>query len=193
MGLALALLLLPLVAPAIFVLWLIARTDGGPGLYGHERIGRCGVTFKCWKIRTMVCDANERLLELLESDPEARAEWERDQKLQNDPRIIPFGSFMRRTSLDELPQIFNVLRGDMSFVGPRPVVQDELEKYGERKAVYTSIRPGITGLWQVSGRNSLSYSQRVMLDVRYSNDISFLNDIKLISLTPRSVALATGK
>lgn len=166
--------------------------DGGPGFFGHERVGQDGTRFKCWKIRSMVFDANERLSALLASDPEARAEWERDHKLVNDPRITRFGRFIRRTSLDELPQIVNVLAGDMSFVGPRPVVEEELERYGEARSAYLAMKPGITGLWQVSGRNSIEYSERVALDVQYRDEMSFLRDASLIALTARCVVSPTG-
>lgn len=189
----LAVLILPLLTPAIAILWLMAQRDGGPGFFGHERVGQGGTFFKCWKIRSMVHDANERLEVLLASDPVARAEWERDQKLSNDPRITGFGRFIRRTSLDELPQILNVLRGEMSFVGPRPVVEEELERYGLRKRTYLAMKPGITGLWQVSGRNDVGYSERVAMDVSYSRQMSFLKDTQLIMLTARSVLLSTGK
>ncbi|MEO0329692.1 MAG: sugar transferase, partial [Pseudomonadota bacterium] len=145
------------------------------------------------KIRSMSFDAKERLEALLASDPVARAEWERDQKLVNDPRITPFGRFIRRTSLDELPQIINVLKGEMSFVGPRPVVEDELVRYGHRKATYLSMKPGITGLWQVSGRNDVTYEERVEFDVTYGRDISFTTDVTLIAATARSVVSSSGR
>ena len=188
-----AIALLPLLAPVIVLLWVIARKDGGPGFFGHERVGKDGNLFRCWKIRSMSFDAKERLEALLESDPVARAEWERDQKLLNDPRITPFGSFIRRTSLDELPQIINVLKGEMSFVGPRPVVAEELGRYGHRKATYLSMKPGITGLWQVSGRNDVSYDERVEFDVTYGRDISFTTDVTLIAATARSVVCSSGR
>lgn len=191
--LSFAVLLLPLLAPVIAVLWLVARLDGGSGFYGHERVGQNGMTFKCWKIRSMVRNADERLRELLESDPNAHAEWEHDQKLKNDPRITPFGKLIRRTGLDELPQIFNVLSGEMSFVGPRPVIDEELARYGASKAAYLQSKPGITGIWQVSGRNEVSYAQRVAFDTEYSENMSLGLDIALILRTPASVLFATGK
>ena len=189
----LGLIVLPLLTPVIVVLWLIARMDGGPGFYGHERIGQFGVTFRCWKIRSMVCDANERLHALLDSDPKARAEWEHDQKLTNDPRVTRFGAFVRRTSLDELPQIFNVMCGDMSFVGPRPIVDEELARYGAREQAYLQSKPGITGIWQLSGRNEVSYSERVEFDAEYAEKVSLGLDVALVLRTPASVLLATGK
>lgn len=191
--LSFAILLLPLIAPVIAITWLVARSDGGPGFFGHQRIGRHGVPFKCWKVRSMVHDANARLENLLASDPEARAEWERDQKLTNDPRITRFGNFIRRSSLDELPQIFNVLKGDMSFVGPRPVVEDELKKYGPYKAEYLAMKPGITGLWQVSARNTCSYDDRVQYDAAYYRSVGLAMDCRVIALTANSVLRGTGK
>ena len=191
--LAFALLLLPFLLPVIAVLWVLARLEGGSGFYGHERDGKNGATFTCWKIRSMVCDANDRLSDLLESDPLARAEWESGQKLTNDPRITWFGAFVRRTSLDELPQIFNVLRGEMSFVGPRPVVGEELARYGSNEGAYLRSKPGITGIWQVSGRNEVSYAQRVAFDAEYSENVSLGLDVSLILRTPASVLFATGK
>ncbi|MFL4472276.1 sugar transferase [Tateyamaria armeniaca] len=185
-------LLLPLLVPVIAILWLIARRDGGPGFYGHERVGRDGVTFKCWKVRSMVHDAEVRLDNLLKRDPAARQEWENNQKLSNDPRITAFGSFIRKTSLDELPQIINVIRGEMSFVGPRPVVEDELRRYGTRKAIYLRMKPGITGLWQVNGRNGTSYNERVALDVSYNEVVSLALDVKLMLTTVRCVLFRTG-
>ncbi|WP_108838572.1 sugar transferase [Tateyamaria sp. Alg231-49] len=193
LDIALALVLFPLLAPVVAVLWMIARAEGGSGFYGHQRIGQHGSKFKCWKIRSMVQDANERLRDLLESDPDARAEWDYDQKLTNDPRITRFGSFMRRTSLDELPQIINVLRGEMSFVGPRPVIEEELARYGANRAAYLQCKPGITGIWQLSGRNEASYAQRVEFDAEYSENISLALDISLIARTPASVLIPTGK
>lgn len=188
-----AMLLLPILAPVIALLWLIARTDGGPGFFGHERVGKDGVMFRCWKIRSMSFDAKERLAELLAADPAARAEWERDQKLENDPRITSFGRFIRRTSLDELPQIINVLNGDMSFVGPRPIVEEELNRYGSAKGKYLSVKPGVTGLWQVSGRNECSYAERVQLDVKYCDAVSPTSDLSIIWLTVGTIVARTGK
>lgn len=191
--LALALLILPLVAPIIGVLWLVITRDGGSGFFGHRRIGRDGKVFRCWKLRTMVVDAEQKLRDHLESNPEAAAEWAQDHKLNDDPRITRLGYFMRKTSLDELPQIWNVLKGDMSFVGPRPIVRVELHKYGIHRPVYLSMTPGITGLWQVSGRNDVTYSERVQFDVDYSSELSLLTDIRLIAMTGMSVVGTTGR
>ncbi len=177
------LLILPVLIPVIAVMYLLVRLDGGAGFYGHTRIGQKGVPFKCWKIRTMAVDADTQLAMLLNDNPEARAAWEKDRKLQNDPRITFFGNLFRQSSLDELPQIWNVLRGDMSLVGPRPVTESELTKYGEDKVAYLSLRPGITGLWQVSGRNDVTYEERVALDVTYQNNLSLLFDTRILCKT----------
>jgi lipopolysaccharide/colanic/teichoic acid biosynthesis glycosyltransferase len=148
---AFALILIPLIAIAI-------KLDSpGPVFYGQLRYGRNGQPFKAWKFRTMVANADRILDEHLAKHPELKEEWEKDQKLRNDPRITRVGKYLRKTSLDELPQVWNVIRGEMSIVGPRPIVQSEIEKYGKSYALYTKVKPGITGLWQVSGRNDLSY------------------------------------
>lgn len=188
----LGLTLLPLLAPVIGALWALTRLDGGAGFFGHERIGRDGRAFRCWKIRTMVVDARERLERHLHENPKAREEWYRDFKLRDDPRITPIGRLLRATSLDELPQIWNVLRGEMSFVGPRPVVQAELARYGVHRATYEAMRPGITGLWQVSGRNSISYDERVQMDLAYHRSKSLLLDLALIGKTAFAVLGRTG-
>lgn len=185
--------LLPLLAPLIATLWLIVRLDGGPGFFGHRRVGRKGKSFRCWKIRTMVEDSEAALLRHFEANPEAAAEWARDQKLADDPRITKLGNFLRATSLDELPQIWNVLKGDMSFVGPRPVVRDELRRYGEHRTAYLSIKPGLTGLWQTSGRNDVSYDERVQMDVDYLDKASLKTDLMLLARTFNAVAGQTGR
>lgn len=188
-----AIVLLPVVAPVILILWCIVRCDGGPGFFGHARVGRNSKSFTCWKLRSMVSDAESRLQEYLAANPEAAAEWERDHKLTNDPRINRLGHILRKTSLDELPQIWNVLRGDMSFVGPRPIVTKELAKYGSSVTAYLAQKPGITGLWQVSGRNDISYDERVALDVTYLARRSFLQDLKIILRTGTAVLGRTGR
>jgi len=186
-------LLLPVVVPVIAVLWILTRRDGGPGFFGHTRIGRNGRSFRCWKIRTMVVDAEARLAAHLAAHPEAAAEWERDYKLTDDPRITPLGDVLRRTSLDELPQIWNVLLGEMSFVGPRPVPRVELRKYRHYRTAYLSLKPGITGLWQVSGRNDVSYDERVRMDAKYLQTMSLWEDIRILAKTASSVLGRTGK
>jgi lipopolysaccharide/colanic/teichoic acid biosynthesis glycosyltransferase len=141
----------------------------------------------------MVPDAAERLTAHLAANPEAAAEWEANHKLVDDPRITPLGEFLRRTSLDELPQLWNVLTGEMSFVGPRPVTEEELEKYGAARGAYCRMRPGITGLWQVSGRNEVTYGERVQLDLDYLASISLLRDLKIILRTGLVVVFPTGR
>lgn len=153
--------------PVILICAALVARDGHFPFFGHTRVGKDGKEFKCWKIRTMVPDAQQKLQEHLATCPEARAEWDATRKLKNDPRIIRFGRFLRKSSLDELPQIFNVLLGQMSIVGPRPVVREELAYYDKGQAAYLAMRPGITGLWQVSGRNDATYEQRVAYDIAY--------------------------
>lgn len=190
----LAILLLPVLVPVIACLAITAwRTDGAAPFFGHVRVGKDGRRFRCWKIRTMIVGAQEKLAAYLADNPAAAAEWARDHKLTNDPRITWFGAFLRRTSLDELPQIWNVLKGEMSFVGPRPVVEAELEKYGRSVEYYLSMKPGITGLWQVSGRNDVTYTQRVAMDRAYNRLVSPILDIQIIAMTGLSVLKLTGK
>jgi lipopolysaccharide/colanic/teichoic acid biosynthesis glycosyltransferase len=185
---AAALLLLLLLAPLmLWVAWRIWRFDGAPVFYGGWRVGRDGRLFRCYKFRTMVRDAQPALERLLRSDPAARAQWQREQKLDNDPRITPVGGFLRRSSLDELPQLFNVLRGDMALVGPRPITVPELERYGATRWHYMNVRPGMTGLWQVSGRNDVSYPQRVQLDRRYVEQRNIGTDLRILLRTVRVV------
>jgi exopolysaccharide production protein ExoY len=179
-----AALLLVLLAPLMLcIAWRIWREDGAPMLFAHWRVGQHGHLFRCLKFRTMVRSADVVLMQLLTLDPKARAEWARDHKLRDDPRIMRIGSFLRRTSLDELPQLFNVLRGEMNLVGPRPVVVQEVPRYGEHKRHYLSVKPGMTGLWQVSGRNNLSYAQRVALDARYVETRSLRTDLNILLRT----------
>lgn len=190
---AFSLLLLPILVPIIIGLWLYVRRDGAAGFFGHARVGQNGKVFKCWKVRSMVADAESRLEAYLKANPEAAAEWARDHKLTDDPRITRFGHFIRKTSLDELPQIWNVIKGEMSFVGPRPIVTKELEKYEQHLPAYLAQKPGITGLWQVSGRNDVSYRERVQLDVDYLEKSSFLTDVKIILKTALAVVDRTGR
>lgn len=191
--LALGLMLLPVLLPVILVLCVLVAMDGGLPIFGHKRIGKDGREFRCWKIRTMVVDAQERLKKHLADNPEAAAEWQQNFKLENDPRITRIGRFLRKSSLDELPQLFNVFRGEMSFVGPRPVVRDELLRYGLHQQVYMSMRPGVTGLWQVSGRNDVAYDQRVSMDVQYAREVSLTEDVRIVAKTVSSVLSLTGK
>lgn len=179
--------------PAMFFIAVVLfSTDRGPILFGHERVGRNGQRFRCLKFRSMVVDSQEALRRHLEASPQARAEWEATQKLRDDPRITPIGRFLRATSLDELPQLINVIRGDMSLVGPRPIVEDEVPRYADQIEHYAAVRPGITGLWQVSGRSDVDYAQRVQLDSRYVREWSFAGDIVILIKTVKVVALRTG-
>ena len=176
-----------------YIAYRIKKEDPGPVIFKHIRIGKDGKPFPCYKFRSMVVNSAEMLEKYLAENPEAKAEWERDFKLKNDPRITPIGKFLRRTSLDELPQIFNVLKGEMSLVGPRPVVQEELDKYyGDAVKEYCSIRPGITGLWQVSGRSDLDYTERVLLDQWYVKNRNLRLDIKILWQTIGVVLMKKG-
>ena len=185
--------LLPAVGLTILVLWVIAKTRAPSGFFTHPRIGKNGVVFRCWKIRTMIENADQALLEILENHPEKKSEWATNRKLSNDPRILPFGTFLRRTGLDELPQIWNVLRGDMSLVGPRPVTRPELSLYGEGKADYLAIRPGITGLWQVTARRAPCYIRRVKLDRQYVHNVTFMGDLRIFLSTIPVLFRPTGQ
>lgn len=185
----LLLLLSPLLVWVAFMTW---RHDGAPVLFGHYRVGHNGRLFRCLKFRTMYRDAERMLAELLERDPAARAEWERDQKLVDDPRVTPIGRFLRHTSLDELPQLINVLRGEMCLVGPRPITVGELTRYGRVRWHYLSVIPGITGLWQVSGRNNTTYDERVALDERYVEQRSFRLDLRILLSTVNVVLRREG-
>jgi Undecaprenyl-phosphate galactose phosphotransferase WbaP len=185
--------LLLLAAPAFALLALLIRADGGQVFYAHERIGRGGRRFGCLKFRSMVTDSQARLAALLDADPAARAEWEATRKLRDDPRVTRTGRFLRATSLDELPQLLNVLRGEMSLVGPRPVVAAELAAhYGAAAEYYLSVRPGITGLWQISGRSETTYDTRVALDTQYATNLSIWTDLRILLRTPMVVLSRRG-
>lgn len=175
--------LLLVLAPFMLVIAWRVRRSGAAAFYGHTRVGQGGVLFNCLKFRSMRPDADRVLQELLANDPAARAEWKQNFKLRNDPRITPIGHFLRRTSLDELPQLINVIRGEMSLVGPRPVVHDELQRYGDAAPLYLEAKPGITGLWQVSGRSDTSYAERVSLDAWYVRNWSLWYDIAILLKT----------
>jgi Undecaprenyl-phosphate galactose phosphotransferase WbaP len=179
-----SLLVLALGSPLLLLLAVLVKfSSNGSVFYCQRRIGRGYRGFGCLKFRTMRKDADRVLAQVLASDPELRAEFERDFKLKNDPRITPIGKFLRRSSLDELPQFINVLKGEMSVVGPRPIVWDELERYGRTMDQVLSVRPGLTGLWQVSGRNNLPYETRVKLDLFYARNRSFWLDLGIILRT----------
>ncbi len=190
----LAVVLTPFLIPLIFLIGLIIKLDSkGPIFFRHERIGKDGKKIKVFKFRTMYKDAQERLAQILENDEEARKEWEAFFKLKNDPRITKVGAFLRKTSLDELPQIFNVLKGEMSFVGPRPVVEDEIKKYYREYAeFYYMVKPGITGLWQISGRSDVDYDNRVKLDTWYVLNWSMWLDIMILFKTVSVVLKREG-
>lgn len=184
---------LVLLSPLYLLLAIVTYVSSpGPVFFGHERVGRDGKRFRCWKFRTMEVDAAERLAELLERDPIARAEWETSFKLTDDPRITRFGGVMRSTSLDELPQFWNVLRGHMSVVGPRPIVEAEMAYYGEGIDCYMAVRPGVTGPWQAFGRSTLDYEDRVLLDRKYATSFDLLLDIGIISRTCGAVLKRLG-
>ena len=184
---------LVLLSPFFLIVALMVRADGGPAFFAHQRVGRGGKLFGCLKFRSMVIDSQTRLEALLANDPAARAEWEATRKLKNDPRITRIGRFLRSTSLDELPQLINVLLGEMSLVGPRPVQEAEIDRYyGASAAHYMAVRPGITGLWQVSGRSETSYESRVALDVAYVSRPSMLADLSILLRTPVAVVSRRG-
>ncbi|MFT3729318.1 MAG: sugar transferase [Terricaulis sp.] len=167
----------------VTVMVLMKLFDRGPIFYRHTRVGRQGARFECLKFRTMATDSAERLAHILETDPHAAAEWANGQKLKKDPRITKIGAFLRKSSIDELPQLWNVIRGDMSIVGPRPITRAELNRYGKDRRFYLLVRPGITGLWQVSGRSSTGYEKRVRYDREYLEEWSWLGEFWIILMT----------
>ncbi len=183
------LLSFPLIA---LIALLIKISSPGPVIYGHQRIGFRGRRFQAWKFRTMVTDADKVLEKCLAADPQLRKEWEKNHKLRNDPRVTKIGRWLRLTSLDELPQIWNVLLGEMSLVGPRPIVQAEISRYGESFDLYTKVLPGITGLWQISGRNNTTYAERVRLDSYYVRNWSPWMDLYILARTFKVVLLGEG-
>ena len=176
----------------LFTALFIAAERSGPVLFAHTRIGLGGDTFKVLKFRTMRSDGDHILAAHLKASPEAAAEWERNHKLRDDPRVSRLGNFLRKASLDELPQLFNVLRGEMSIVGPRPIVQAEIARYGKFFKAYCSVRPGMTGIWQVSGRSDVSYRRRVVMDALYARKKSVILDLKIISATIPAVLARKG-
>jgi exopolysaccharide production protein ExoY len=180
-----------LLAPLLIICFIATIvTSPGPALFRHRRVGFRGKYFDCLKFRTMATDASSRLRDLLESDPRAAAEWATTRKLRYDPRVTPIGAILRKSSLDELPQLFNVLKGDMSIVGPRPVTDEELVRYSDAIEAYLSCRPGITGLWQVSGRSTTTYEQRVEYDAFYARNWSMALDAKILVVTIPVVLLS---
>jgi exopolysaccharide production protein ExoY len=184
---------LALLAPVLLtVALLVFLADRGPALYGHKRVGRHGRTFKCWKFRSMVRDGDAVLAAHFAENPEAEIEWRDTQKLQDDPRITPIGAFLRKTSIDELPQLWNVLVGEMSLIGPRPITRGELDRYGKARRYYLLVRPGITGLWQVSGRSTTTYDRRVELDRIYLENWSYGQDAMILLKTVPAVLKSEG-
>jgi Undecaprenyl-phosphate galactose phosphotransferase WbaP len=189
----LALLALIVSLPVMVILAAIVKLDSpGPWLFGHKRIGRDQKHFKAWKFRTMRVDGDQVLQEWFAAHPEAKDEWLRYGKLKQDPRVTRVGRFLRGRSLDELPQLWNVLRGEMSLVGPRPIVESEVHHYGEDYDFYSQVQGGVTGMWQVSGRSSTSYRERVMLDTFYVSNWSIWLDLAILIRTVGTVLLKTG-
>lgn len=180
-------------APLIAILAVVVGIDGGKPFFGHLRVGKDGRPFRCLKLRSMHLGAEQRLAAILASDPVAAAEWAADHKLTNDPRVTRIGAFLRKSSLDELPQLVCVLLGQMSLVGPRPVPRDELAKYGPAVSSYIAVKPGLTGPWQVGGRNEISYEERVSMDVGYAGSVSFGQDLTIVAKTALSVLRLTGR
>lgn len=190
LDIAVVVLAAPILVPLVGVFALLVTSDGGGPFYRQERVGRGGRTYSMWKLRSMVPDAEAALAAHLAADPEARAEWEHHQKLRNDPRITPVGRFLRTYSLDELPQFWNVLTGDMSLVGPRPMLPEQERLYPGRS--YFALRPGITGPWQVSDRHATSFAERAGFDDGYLRRVSLWTDLRLIAATVRVVLRGTG-
>jgi exopolysaccharide production protein ExoY len=180
-----------LLAPLLIICFVVTVvTSPGPALFRHKRVGFKGKYFDCLKFRTMVTDAPERLRQLLEADPVAAAEWKSNRKLRYDPRVTAIGAILRKSSLDELPQLFNVLKGDMSIVGPRPVTDEELVRYSDAAGAYLACRPGITGLWQVSGRSTTTYNKRIACDTFYARRWSMSLDAKILIITIPALLLS---
>jgi exopolysaccharide production protein ExoY len=190
MDILLVLLMLPVVLPVVLLLALRVAIDGGQPFYLQDRIGRGGRVYRMWKLRTMVRDADRKLAAHLDANPAARTEWDVNQKLSADPRVTGFGNFLRRSSLDELPQLWNVLTGDMSLVGPRPMMVDQAPLYPGH--TYYTLRPGITGSWQVSARNASTFADRAQFDDDYDRRLSLPTDLRLLLATVRVVLRGTG-
>jgi Undecaprenyl-phosphate galactose phosphotransferase WbaP len=187
-----ALTLTAVFSPLILVILVVTHRSGGSAIFRHKRVGRNGEIFECLKFRTMVPNAERVLKDLLANNQDLREEWDRDHKLRDDPRVTPLGKFLRNTSLDELPQIWNVVKGEMSLVGPRPVTREELLRYGRNMLLYMMVKPGITGLWQVSGRSNTDYRRRVAIDVCYVRNQSVLLDLWILLKTTRVVICRHG-
>jgi Undecaprenyl-phosphate galactose phosphotransferase WbaP len=181
-----------LLSPLIVVVVFLIRREGHAVLFRHKRVGHNGRVFHCLKFRTMVTNAEQVLREVLRDHPELRDEWTQNHKLRNDPRITRVGRFLRLTSLDELPQLWNIFQGDMSLVGPRPVVRAELLRYGRNVANYLSVKPGLTGLWQVKGRSDTTYRRRVAMDTYYVRNQSIVLDFRILAATAGAVWRRAG-
>ena len=189
----LSLLMLPVLLPVIGVLWLVIRRDGNAALFCQPRVGRNGRVFTCYKFRTMVPDAERVLAQMCARDPAVAAEWNKFQKLCKDPRITKIGAILRKTSLDELPQIFNVLKGDMSLVGPRPFMPSQDQLYRDCGGhLYYQMRPGVTGMWQILSRHDTTFASRVRFDETYGTELSLMGDLSLILRTAKVVLKRTG-
>lgn len=184
------LLAAPFIVPLIAALAFAVALDGGKPFYTQHRVGVGGRSFRMWKLRSMVVDADERMAQYLDANPEARREWDETQKLKNDPRVTPLGRFLRRASIDELPQLWNVFIGDMSLVGPRPMMLCQQALYPGQ--AYFALRPGITGFWQTSGRNHTSFEARAEYDDAYDRDLSFMTDMRILFRTVGVVFRCTG-
>ncbi|MEM6416011.1 MAG: sugar transferase [Pseudomonadota bacterium] len=178
-------------APLLLLIFLVIRSDGGHAVFKHRRVGKNGVEFDCYKFRSMVLNAEDMIDEIIENDPVRKQEWLSERKFTDDPRVTKIGDFLRRKSFDELPQLINVLRGEMSMIGPRPIVREETLKYGNNFKDYASVKPGLTGLWQVSGRNDISYEERVALDVDYVTNLSWRRELGILIKTV--VVVMTGR
>lgn len=190
-GLVGCVLLVPITV-AIYIARKVLKEDEGPMFYEHLRYGKDGKKFRIYKFRSMCIDADKRLKEYLEQNEEARKEFEENHKLKDDPRITKLGKFIRKTSIDELPQFVNVLKGDMSLIGPRPIVDGEIEKYGENKDKFLSVRPGLTGYWAANGRSDITYEERMKMELYYVDNISFKLDIQIFFKTIISVVKKEG-
>ncbi|CAM3343360.1 sugar transferase [Paracoccus nototheniae] len=187
-------IVLPIFIPLIIVLAAaIFLLDQKNPFFAHKRVGRNGKIFKCLKLRTMVVNAENILPQMLNASPERLREWSESQKLTDDPRVTRIGRFLRATSLDEIPQLLNVLSGEMSLVGPRPIVTDELKRYGRGAASYLRMRPGVTGMWQTTGRNDVSYAERVSMDIEYEHNMSLWTDLKIMVMTVVAMLAKTGR
>jgi exopolysaccharide production protein ExoY len=186
----LVLLAAPFVVPLVLMMALVVARDGGSPFYTQARVGKGGRVFRMWKLRSMVVDADARMVVHLAENPEARREWDETQKLRNDPRITPFGQLLRKSSMDELPQLWNVLIGDMSLVGPRPMMTSQTALYPS--TAYYALRPGITGYWQTAGRNKTTFAARAHFDTAYEAELSFATDLTVLARTVGVVVKGTG-